>query len=126
MRGFPATVDGYAGSLVCAREVSAVTGACMMLSTHLFRRIGGFNEHFATHYQDVDLCLQLLTAGYRNVFTPRSVLRHFESVTRGISYDLVDRMLLLDRWQHIIESGDPFYNVNFDIDRVDYTLPPQP
>jgi GT2 family glycosyltransferase len=122
MRGWPAGIDGYAGSLACAREVSAVTGACMMVETGLYWEMGGFNEHFATHYQDVDLCLRFLRAGRRNIFTPRAVLHHFESVTRSSRYDLLDRMLLLDLWQDRIEAGDPFYNANFDLSRTDYAV----
>jgi GT2 family glycosyltransferase len=122
MRGFPFGSDGYAGSLACAREVSAVTGACMMVAAPLFREMGGFNEHFATHYQDVDFCLRLLRAGRRNIFTPGAVLYHFESATRSSRYDFVDRMLLLDLWEDRIEAGDPFYNPNFDLGRTDYTV----
>ena len=122
MRGWPSGGDGYAGSLACAREVSAVTGACMMVEARLFWETGGFNEHFATHYQDVDLCLRFLRAGRRNIFTPRAVLHHFESATRSSRYDFVDRMLLLDLWQDRIEAGDPFYNPNFDLGRTDYTV----
>ena len=35
MRGFPSDVDGYAGSLSCTREVSAVTAACMAVRRSL-------------------------------------------------------------------------------------------
>ncbi len=122
MRGLPADADGYAGSLSCAREVSAVTGACMMVRKALFDEVGGMNEHYATHYQDVDLCLTLLTRGYRNIFTPRSTLFHFESATRSSRYDLVDRILLLDRWQDRIEVGDPFFSRHFDPGGTDYSL----
>ncbi|HLA76538.1 MAG TPA: glycosyltransferase [Vicinamibacteria bacterium] len=122
MRGFPAEADGYAGSLSCAREVSAVTGACMMVRKALFEEVGGMNEHYATHYQDVDLCLTLLDRGRRNIFTPRAGLFHFESATRSSRYDLVDRVLLLDRWQDRIEAGDPFFNPHFDLSRTDYSL----
>jgi GT2 family glycosyltransferase len=122
MRGFPSNVDGYAGSLVCAREVSAVTAACMMVRKHDFHQVNHFNEHFFTHYQDVDLCMQLVNAGKRIIFTPRAVLIHHESVTRRSYYDLVDRYLLLDQWQHYIEAGDPFYNLNFDVARCDYGI----
>jgi cellulose synthase/poly-beta-1,6-N-acetylglucosamine synthase-like glycosyltransferase len=44
MRRFPIVVDGYAGNLACAREVSVVTGACLMIRASLFREIGGFNH----------------------------------------------------------------------------------
>ena len=122
MRGFPFNVDGYAGSLVCARETSAVTGACMMVKKSDFDNIGGFNEHFFTHYQDVDLCMRLIKNGKKNIFTPRAVLIHHESKTRKSYYDMIDRILLLDQWQEYIDSGDPFYNQNFDIASYDYTI----
>ena len=63
MRGFPAAADGYAGSLSCTREVSAVTGACLAIGRGLYEEAGGLDERFATHYQDVDLCLRLGGSG---------------------------------------------------------------
>jgi GT2 family glycosyltransferase len=110
MRGFPSAADGYAGSLSCTREVSAVTGACMILRRDLFLEAGGFDERFGTHYQDVDLCLRLRSAGLRNLYTPRAVIRHDESATRGNRYDLLDRALLLDAWGDTIRRGDPYYS----------------
>ena len=59
MRGYPSGADGYAGSLSCTREVSAVTAACMMIRRELFSEAGGFDERFATHYQDLDLCSEV-------------------------------------------------------------------
>lgn len=121
MRKFPVGVDGYAGSLVCAREVSAVTGACLMMRKSLFEEVGGFNPHFFTAYQDVDLCLRLRERGLRIISTPRAVLLHHESVSRQSYYDMIDRMLLLDRWEAVIEGGDPYYNPNLDLERGDYS-----
>jgi hypothetical protein len=34
---------------------------------------------------------------------------------------MVDRMLLLDQWEHVIERGDPYYNQNLDLERGDYS-----
>ena len=122
MRRFPIDVDGYAGSLACAREVSAVTGACLMIRKSLFEEIGGFNEHFFTAYQDVDLCLRLRARGLRVICTPEALLLHHESVSRQSFYDMIDRMLLLDQWEEVIERGDPYYNPNLDLERGDYSL----
>jgi GT2 family glycosyltransferase len=122
MRGFPSDVDGYAGSLACAREVSAVTAACLMMRKSLFLEIGGFNEHFFTAYQDVDLCLRLRDRGLRIIYTPEAVVIHHESVSRKNYYDMVDRMLLLDRWELVIERGDPYYNPNLVLERGDYSV----
>ena len=122
MRGFPMTVDGYAGNLACAREVSVVTAACLMIRAPLFRELGGFNPHYFTAYQDVDLCLRLRARGLRVICTPRACLLHDEFVSRPQSYyDMIDRMLLLDQWEEVIERGDPYYNRNLDLERGDYS-----
>lgn len=121
MRGFPIGVDGYAGSLACAREVSAVTAACLMIRKSLFHEIGGFNEHFFTAYQDVDLCLRLRERGLRLICTPRALVIHHESVSRRNYYDMIDRTLLLDQWESMIERGDPYYNPNLNLERGDYS-----
>ena len=122
LRHVPADSDGYAGSLSTAREVSAVTAACMMIRRNTFERIGGFNEHYFTAYQDVDLCLELRELGLRNIFTPRARFFHLESASRGRYYDLVDRNLLLDRWEEKIAASDPYFNRNFDVEACDYSL----
>jgi GT2 family glycosyltransferase/2-polyprenyl-3-methyl-5-hydroxy-6-metoxy-1,4-benzoquinol methylase len=106
--------DGYAGSLSCAREVSAVTAACMMVQASVFFDCGGFNEYYEIHYQDVDLCLKFIAAGYRIIFTPRVLLTHFECATRGRQkYNLIDRYLLIDQWEEML-CNDKYYNKNFD------------
>jgi len=122
MRRFPIDADGYAGNLACAREVSVVTGACMMIQKAVFEEIGGFNEHFFTAYQDVDVCLRLRARGLRVICTPRALLHHHEFVSRpSYYYDIIDRMLLLDQWEDVIERGDPYYNPNLDLERGDYS-----
>jgi GT2 family glycosyltransferase len=114
--------DGYAGSLPCAREVSAVTAACMMMPSDLFMELGGFNEDYARHYQDTDLCLRIREAGRSILHVGNVILKHHESVSRGGIYDMVDRAIFQDRWFSILTEGDPFYNPNFKLDLLNYTL----
>jgi GT2 family glycosyltransferase len=122
MRRFRIDADGYAGTLACAREVSVVTGACLMTRKSIFDDIGGFNPHFFTAYQDVDLCLRLRARGLRVICTPRALLLHHEFVSRpSYYYDIIDRMLLLDQWEEFIGRGDPYYNPNLDLERGDYS-----
>jgi GT2 family glycosyltransferase len=120
-RGASSSTDGYAGSLSCAREVTAVTAACLMIRRALFDEVGGFNEHFFTAYQDVDLCLKVLKQNKRNIFTPRARFIHHESFSRGKYYDFVDRNLLLDFWEPAIKAGDRYYNPNLDVQACDYS-----
>ena len=123
MRRFPAEADGYAGSLAAAREVSAVTGACLMVRAAEFRLLGGFSTDYLRHYQDVDLCLRLRAMGKRVVCASRPVLLHHESLTRGAEgYDMGDRAILHDRWRDQITAADPYYPAACDRERLDYSL----
>jgi GT2 family glycosyltransferase len=121
MRRFPADADGYAGSLSCPREVSAVTGACLAIRRDMLERVGGWNEMYATHYQDVDLCLRLRREGLRCLFTPDVRLIHHESPSRGGRYDFLDRLLLMDTWRDELAAGDPVYPAACSLDRLDYS-----
>jgi GT2 family glycosyltransferase len=124
LRGAGHDSDGYAGSISCAREVSAVTAACLMVRRSTFLEVGGFNEHFFTAYQDVDLCLKIQALGKRNIYTPAAAMVHHESLSRGNYYDMIDRHLLLDLWESTIEQGDRYYNPKFDVQACDYSLLP--
>ncbi len=108
LRGLDCNDDGYFGSLNCTREVTAVTFACAMLRKSRYLELGGLQEYYATHYQDVDFCLRLRQLGLRNLYTPRTKLVHYESATRGGSYDHLDRALLIDCWSTEISKGDEF------------------
>jgi GT2 family glycosyltransferase len=121
MRGFPADADGYAGSLSCTREVSAVTGACLALRRADYLALGGLVDLYAVAYQDVDLCLRMREMGRRILCVACARLFHHEGATRGKSYDFLDRVLLLDTWGALIARGDPYYNPNFTLERHDYT-----
>jgi len=122
MRGFPATSDGYAGSLSCVREVSGITGACLMTRLETYVQAGGLSELYATHYQDVDFCLGVRAQGKRILHVPEARLMHYESASRGNDYDLLDRLLLQDSWRDTIANGDPYFNPAFSLQRLDYSL----
>ena len=123
MRHFPYVSDGYAGSLCCPREVSAVTGACMMLRRKDYTELGGMVNHYATQYQDVDLCLRILRTGKRILYVPHAVLIHYEKHTKGdAGDDPMDRALFLDIWGGMVVQGDPYYNPHFSLEAGDYSF----
>jgi GT2 family glycosyltransferase len=92
-----------------------------MIRQPLFAEIGGFNPHFFTAYQDLDLCLRLRARGLRIICAPQALLLHHEYTSRRSYYDMVDRTLLLDQWEEVIDRGDPYYNRNLDLQRGDYS-----
>jgi len=73
---------GMGGMLRLAREVWAVTGACMAVPRAVFAALGGLNEALPIACNDVEFCLRLGAAGYRIIFTPWAVLAHHEQATR--------------------------------------------
>lgn len=83
----PAEDLGYLFLPQAARNVAAVTGACLLTRTDLYRQLGGFDEgKLQVAYNDVDYCLRAQAAGYRSVITPQAVLRHVGSASRGNTY----------------------------------------
>lgn len=106
---------GYLGSLVCNREVSAVTGACMLARRNVFEEIGGFDEAIAVGYGDVDLCLRAGQRGYRALFCAHAALLHHESYTRGRTLEdphPEDSARFRAKWQAVFAAGDPYFNPN--------------
>lgn len=120
---------GYMGRLCYAQDVSAVTGACLLVNKRLFDEVGGLDEGFAISLNDVDFCLKLRKKGYLNVFTPFAELYHFESVSRGLDdngekaqrYNKESEQFR-SKWKEVLEAGDPYYNPNFSLDRSDFAL----
>jgi len=83
----PAEDLGYLFLPQAARDVAAVTGACLLTRTDLYCRLGGFDEaKLQVAYNDVDYCLRAGLAGFRSVVTPQAVLRHVGSASRGNAY----------------------------------------
>ncbi len=120
---------GYMGRLCYAQNVTAVTGACLLVKKRLYEEVGGLDEDFAVSLNDVDFCLKLRQRGLLNVFTPFAELFHYESISRGLddNGEKADRYnreseKFRRKWKAELEAGDPYYNPNFSLDRSDYSL----
>ncbi len=127
--GIPVENLGYMGRLCYTQNVSAVTGACLLVKKELFERVGGLTENFEISLNDVDFCLKLRELGYLNIWTPFAELYHYESASRGLDdkgekaqrYNR-ESELFRNKWKEILEQGDPYYNPNFSLDRSDFAL----
>jgi len=116
---------------VLQQELSAVTGACLMVRRGVFDEVNGLDEQIAVAFNDVDLCLRIRAAGYRNIWTPFAELIHHESASRGyednpekIARFQREIRFMRDRWGATLAT-DPYYNPNLSMQTGDYTLPPQ-
>jgi GT2 family glycosyltransferase len=124
LSGHPGETPGYFGSAWIIRNYSAVTGACCMTRREIFEALGGFDERFATDFNDVDYCLRAREAGYRIVVTPFARLYHFEGASFGNRERKVNPRevaLMSERWAPVI-AHDPYYNPNLTRTALDYSL----
>lgn len=107
------------------RNVSAVTGACLMTKSDVFWKVGGFDEEdFAVAFNDIDLCLKIGALGYRVLYTPHALLHHHEAFSKT-SKDVVphpDEVAAMRvKWEKVILQ-DPFYSPNLTRNDEDYSL----
>lgn len=120
--GCPAHRASYMDYTEVTRNVSAVTGACLLTRRAVFDAMNGFSESLPVGYNDVDYCLKAVDAGYFVVWTPHSILYHYESASRGKLQPEKDAQEFLRHWIDFIKKGDPFFNKNLDLDCVQYRV----
>jgi glycosyltransferase involved in cell wall biosynthesis len=125
---------GYMRRADCIQSFSAVTAACLVIRKSIFESIGGLNEiDLQVAFNDVDFCIRVREAGYRNIWTPYAELYHHESATRGVD----DTPAKIERFEREIEymrshwttalKSDPAYSPNLTMDHEDfgYAWPPR-
>lgn len=94
------------------RGADFVSGASIALPTALWRKLGGFDEHFAPAYaEDADLAFRVRAAGMYSLVQPLSQAIHFEGVTAGTdtgqgmkAHQVVNLRKLHERWQEVLAA----------------------
>lgn len=128
---FPSAHPGYFARLGLRQNYTAVTGACLVVCRSIYDEVGGLNEaDLAIAFNDVDFCLKVDAAGYRNVWTPWAELVHHESISRGVE-DTPEKKArfarevdyMMRRWK-IDQIKDPAFNPNLSLDGNDFSLSP--
>jgi len=124
--GKPMDFTGPLFESVSARRVSAVTGACMMVKTSVYRKIGGLDPDFAVAFNDVDFCLRAAAEGEHTVYVPSAILYHYESKSRGYETTpekaarfAAESALFRQRHSGFLAAGDPYYNPNLTLSGTD-------
>ena len=127
-RGSRGDAPGYFCRAQVRQQLSAVTGACLLIKRDIYHEVNGLDETFQVAYNDVDFCLRVQMLGYQNIYTPFATLLHHESKTRGEDNDPKkikrfdqEKALLLSRWAHLI-NDDPYYNINLTRSREDFSI----
>ena len=120
--------SGYISHAVSINNYSAVTGACLMCRKEVFESVGGFEEDLAIAFNDVDLCLKIISRGYRNIYLPHVKLYHYESKSRGYENTRAKQTrfakevnYMRQKWGYLCDR-DPCYNPNLTKSHEDYSL----
>ena len=119
-RAIPGQAPGYVMRAIAAQQVSAVTAACMLVRRSAFLAAGGFDEaELTVAFNDVDLCVNMIKAGWEIIFMPDAVAEHRESTSRGDYFDdmkiarfMFENEVMRQRHAGILPY-DPFYNRHF-------------
>ena len=89
-KGWPQSLSPHPSALA---ECKMVTAACLAIKKTAFEQVGGFSpEYVLGDFEDSDLCLKLLEAGYVNYIRRDVELYHLERQ----SQNLVES----GRWKH--------------------------
>lgn len=126
--------SGYFSRLLITQSLSAVTAACLVIKKSIFNEVGGLEEEkLRIAFNDIDFCLRVREAGYRNVWTPLAELFHHESASRGHE-DTPEKQArfnqevayMKQRWGAKL-LNDPAYSPNLTLDHEDfsYAWPPR-
>lgn len=86
-RALPDGEPGWFAQSLVTRGATAVTAACLVVAKDKFAAVGGLDEqNLAIAYNDVDLCLKLRAAGWKNIYAAQAVMIHHESKSRGLDF----------------------------------------
>ena len=129
LRRFPKKKWSESERATLRHTVSAVTGACMLVSSDIYKKLNGLEEQLAVAYNDVDFCLRVQGEGYRNVWTPYAEMYHYESAQRGRDSKAAEKIhrhareeeFMRKRWGDKLKK-DPYYSPNLTLVSEDYSL----
>lgn len=90
---------------------ACVTAAVLLIKKDVFETIGGFDERYNYGYEDVDLCMKLNQAGYRNYYCPTCLVFHYESATQHKDYSeerekrwQQNAAVMKEKWEKILSE----------------------
>lgn len=113
-----------------AKNVLAVTAACLMIEKDKFLEAGGFAEELQVAFNDVDLCFRLHELGYWNVCENDRYAYHHESLSRGTDESVAKLARLLGERDRLysrhpqLADVDPFYSVHLSREGLDTRIRP--
>jgi len=121
--------SGYFSKLELIQNYSAVTAACLLIEKNIFNQVNGLDQkNLPIAFNDVDFCIRVRNAGYRNIWTPYAELYHHESISRGsdntpekIKRANQEVQYMKNTWGKSL-TQDPAYNPNLTLTHENYSI----
>jgi ADP-heptose:LPS heptosyltransferase len=121
-----ADAPGPFGLALATRDVTAVTGACLLTRRDVFETLGGFDEAHAIIKNDLDFCLRARARGLRVVLAGGATLTHHELASRAALPDRHDAAAFEGSWAATLALGDTLCNPNLSADNDFWVPEPEP
>ncbi len=128
-KGLPRGEYGYMHRTHVSQELSAVTGACMLVRKREYLEIGGMNEQeLQVAFNDVDFCLRMRKNGKKVIYEPRASMVHHESKTRGYEDTPEKQKRFKKEIEYMFRTwpeecrADPFYHRLLTKDHEDFSF----
>ena len=121
-RNCPRGHAGFFNRTYLQRNCSAVSAACLITRTAVFRELGGFDtQKLTSNYHDIDYCLRAQENGLQVIWTPYANLIHYEigsheNLENSEQDDTCERdsAYMQERWSEELRE-DPFYSPNLSL-----------
>jgi glycosyltransferase involved in cell wall biosynthesis len=121
---------GYFCRAWLIQNFSVVNGGCLVIRKSIYNEVGGFNERLTVSFNDVDFCLRVRDAGYRNLWTPFAELRRIDFAMRDLDTTLEKKKregaeYMREKYGEELFC-DPAYNLNLSLVRpFCFAFPPR-
>jgi len=116
-QGMDPQENGVAGRAALPQNVTVLSPGCLVLRTEVFRAMNGFDSNkFPSALFELDLCLRLVQAGYRNLWTPYArIVSTVPLKTRLYANSQEEAEQFRMQWRDCLDH-DPAHNPNLSCD----------
>lgn len=107
---------GEVEEAMSSRDVSAITGACFLISEDAINKVGLLDEEYINGLEDIDYCFRLTQAGFKIRYSANSIVYHAESMTANRhEHDVANWIRLNQKWYGLISLDESQFSTNQEV-----------
>ncbi len=89
------------------------SGACLMIRTELYKNLGGLDELFFAHMEEIDLCWRIWAQGYKVVYLPQACVYHLGGATLNKTNSFKTYLNFRNNWYMIYKNSKHITRILF-------------